>query len=409
MNLENEIKEALMRHGTDVQTRRGAWTEIEHRVARSRKRRIVAGAVAGALAITGAALALPRIGAERKPAPLLTEGPEPASTGAPTLQKRLAIPAFELATGPEQNAVMPDAVWGLIAATKARENGRLVRIDPATNKESADTATGENPVGLAVDHYDVWVAHNDGCVAGEVCLGYETAPIPRNSVARFDPKTLELVSTIKFSHPLAIDASFGAVWVVDAGTAADPATRLVRIEPATNEATTAVRLSGVDGPAEIIHGEVDLYVLHTLRDGRYEVLSISPDTRVVRVLATVESTGTAAHIALGAGALWVTIPGEHSVSALMRINPVTGEVLDRLDLPDAFPIGPTSITTGYWHVWAGSSRGNLSKVKVDRQSNKLIGIVGDPIVVGDAPIRSLLTAYNAVWVAVDGTVSRYAP
>ncbi|TMK18001.1 MAG: hypothetical protein E6G68_07965, partial [Actinobacteria bacterium] len=111
MNFDDKIKEAFERHERDVQAQPGAWNAVERRIARSHRGRLIAAGIGTALAIGGAAIALPRLGSRQAPLP-----PPLASSGSPTateatatrphLVHKIRIPAYRLAAG-------ANSLWGL--------------------------------------------------------------------------------------------------------------------------------------------------------------------------------------------------------------------------------------------------------------------------------------------------------
>lgn len=102
----------------------------------------------------------------------------------------------------------------------AKEDGLVLRIDPATNAVVATIESGPGAHGLAADENGLWVTN------------YRA-----NSVSRIDPGTNEVVATIEgVGSGVGIAAGGGATWVSTQGEG------ISRIDPATNEAELVVDL-----------------------------------------------------------------------------------------------------------------------------------------------------------------------
>jgi YVTN family beta-propeller protein len=110
-----------------------------------------------------------------------------------------------------------DSIW-----ITAKEEGVVVRIDPASNEVVATIETGAGAHGMAADETGVWVTNYQG-----------------NSVSRIDAATNEVVATIDgVGSGVGIAAGGGAIWVSRQGVG------ISRIDPATNKAEPVVSLLG---------------------------------------------------------------------------------------------------------------------------------------------------------------------
>lgn len=316
----------------------------------------------------------------------------PSQPGAtPTVIAKIPVGAMDL-------AVAQDTVWALQRAEVQGEPGRLVRIDPRSNRPDASVEIGVSPTAVAADADAVWVANG-------VTEGY-AAPFPSmNSVMRVDPRTMRVVATIRVRSPLDVAVGTrGTLWVTAAGESNGSGITLLRIDPETNEIFDRITLPGSDEFAHIAIGQ-------TSQDGRPEVWvttvpgSSSDRTLLHRVdasnklLRTIEIPAGEgpAPLAVGLGSIWVAVPGSTSANALARIDPVTERVVATVTLPDAAPIGIASVTTGEGYVWATGGRGSLWRV--DPRTNSPLG---DPLVIGDDPpvaAGGLVYGINSLWVA----------
>ena len=112
-------------------------------------------------------------------------------------------------------AISDDGAW-----VTAKEDGKVFRIDPATNEVVAEIRTGAGAHAIVIDGSGVWVTN------------YRD-----NTVSRIDPATNEVVATVEgVGSGVGITAGAGAIWVSTQGQG------ISRIDPATNEPTLVVQL-----------------------------------------------------------------------------------------------------------------------------------------------------------------------
>ena len=341
MTIDNKIREAFMRHENDVRPIPGAWKAVERGIGRHRRRRAIASGFGVALAVAGAVLVVPR---------LVREPSVTASAETPRLVAKIDAPVYRLHAG-------RDAVWGLSRRTaNGRVRDYLLRIDPKTNAVTLRVQVGENATAIADDGKSVWVTHNDGCTTGELCPTYETSPIPRNSVARFDRKTGRLIATIDVHHPQAIVSAWGSIWVTTSGGGKDEiGTRVVRIDAATNKVTASIPLYGVmtsERYAPIGIGYRYVWVLAPTEDGYFFPTTIDPlnngfNGHTVR-LARGESL-----MAVGSRGIWVTESTRDGTPTLFRLNfPGTSQIAARIELPEPAGVRFSGLVADKSFVWA---------------------------------------------------------
>jgi YVTN family beta-propeller protein len=124
-------------------------------------------------------------------------------------------------------AVGAGSVW----ATGGR-GGRLVRVDPKTNRILATVIDGFEPTGVAVGEGGVWMADADA-----------------DTVTRVDPRTNRKVGKpIKVGPgPQAVITGDGAVWVANFHGRS-----VSRIDPATNRVVADIKTG--HGPADLALG-----------------------------------------------------------------------------------------------------------------------------------------------------------
>lgn len=114
-------------------------------------------------------------------------------------------------------AVSDGSIW-----LTAKDDGKVVRIDPSTNTVVAQIPTGLGAHGIVVDGNGVWVTN------------YRA-----NTVSRLDASTGEVVATIEGAGSgVGIDSSGDAVW------ASTQSLGISRIDPATNEVTLVIEGPG---------------------------------------------------------------------------------------------------------------------------------------------------------------------
>ena len=155
--------------------------------------------------------------------------------------------------------------------------------------------------------------------------------------------------------------------------------------------TGSVRLES--RPGDVAVGEGAVWV--TMPD-RGAVVQIDPETRTIR--DTIPVGADPAGIAVGAGSVWVTNGGSSTVS---RISPETKEVVQTIDVPG----GPAGIAAGQEGIWVANNL-NSSVSHIDPESGDVLSTIG----VGDRP-ADIAVDQRGVWVAnvASGTVSRITP
>src|SRR2546426_5737917 len=126
MNVDDEIKKAFTRHEDDVQTRPGAWHEVEERIGRSHRRRFVAAGIGSVIAVTGVALAIPRIGDRARPVPLASQPTSAPAPRTPTTPKVVG----KIAARVDHLAAVAGPLWGVVSPP-GRDGARVAGKDPA--------------------------------------------------------------------------------------------------------------------------------------------------------------------------------------------------------------------------------------------------------------------------------------
>jgi streptogramin lyase len=198
------------------------------------------------------------------------------------------------------------SVWLFTAA------GKLIRIDPATNKIATTVSlvpANAAYQSIAGDRNGVWVADWD-----------------TGSVVRFDPRTLKSVATIDIgSAPKGVLVTTAAVWVADTHGGS-----VVRLDPKTNQivATILVGPTGPSGPNWLARGSGSIW---TGVPNIGAVVRINEKTNAIE--ATIPIPGPASPcggLAAESTAIWITsCDGGPLVT---QIDPATNQVVATVDL-----------------------------------------------------------------------------
>jgi YVTN family beta-propeller protein len=267
---------------------------------------------------------------------------------------RIGVPPYvaaQVTVGRSPSGVAIDAsgVW----VTNWWDN-TLSRIDPATNTVLSvvpvDFTNTQGPEAIGSGAGSLWVTATDEDANGD--------PLP-GVVKRIDPATGATLATIPVgAEPLDIDVSPGAVWVAnwDSGS-------VIRIDPATNQIVTTLAVPYASG---VTFGLGAVWVA----GGDGKVTRIDPATNAV--MTTIPTQATGGYIATGNGAVWVTHPGDRSLSngSLSRIDPVTNQVVANI------PLGsfPQEVVVSGTDVWVGLL-GEATVLRVSATTNTVLNRV----------------------------------
>lgn len=238
-------------------------------------------------------------------------------------------------------------IVGTIFGDGGADRGVLVRVDPETN----GATTIDLPVGLAggdlvFDGRSLWTTG-------------VTAPGRDPRVIEIDPTTGEVVSETPIHSNWwgALAVVDGAIWIAESHIREDGAWdpfELVRLELGTGDALASVPIedaNGTLGDLEPLAGEGSIWV-----GTGSELLRVDPQTgqvldrNVLRVGPDLEFTDDGSAWFLG-GDRW---------NRLQRLNPEIGEVDVEVELPRE-PI-PVAIAVAPRAVWVLTHEGTLTKV-----------------------------------------------
>jgi YVTN family beta-propeller protein len=309
-------------------------------------------------------------------------------------------------------------VAGLVAATRVGRHGAeasaaaLQAIDPHTNRPANAIPVGNLPTRIAVGGRRVWTASSYGGTvsvvdtrAMKVASTYAVSTATRALGSLPDPfggiAASETQAWVVFGGVVARVAPTGniaramfeadaysdvsdlavaghSIWItserharvtkVDAETLRVVARLTVTAVPISVAATPrAVWIAGFDAAS---HGGVLLRV----------------DPRRLVVTETIPLPGIPGDVAVGYGAIWVTI---NSADALWRVDPTTGSVVRTIEVG----AGPVAVALGEGSVWIADAKdGTISRL--DPDTNR----VGATIHIGGTP-RDVAVTDGRVWVA----------
>jgi ABC-type branched-subunit amino acid transport system substrate-binding protein/DNA-binding beta-propeller fold protein YncE/predicted Ser/Thr protein kinase len=261
--------------------------------------------------------------------------------------------------------------------------GRLVRIDPGTNRVVDSIPVGDDPIAVAVARDKVWVAHRD-----------------EGTVWRVDPRTSE-IEIRQPAHGKPIDLAVGSGRVAVANGPLEANVSL--LAPATGRAENVVSIAppGFSLGSPRIAGRQSAIWVATgdRRVGRLEPITgkLVQPVPVPREIGEALSAPSA--IATDDDEVWVL--GDPNERKLWVFNEETGALAESIPLPFA----PTDLATGEKTVWVTSQLADTVS-QIDPVSHRLT----DTLTAGKGA-SSVAVGANAVWVAntIDKTLSRIDP
>jgi len=200
-------------------------------------------------------------------------------------------------------------------------DGRLTRIDPATNQVAGRVSPGGQPAGLLGDGNVLWVADYSG------------------SVLRLDASTGDVVARIPIGgQPEALTLGFGLLWVTNQdGT-------ITAVDPVTN-AVAGEKVTGDDDMDAVSAGSDSLWST-SYYDGT--LLQIDPSTR--KVLRRIQLGASGGGVLAAGGAVWASVYGSAEV---VRVDAGSGRISRRVPVGDK-PRDIVSDGSNLWVVNQGS-------------------------------------------------------
>jgi DNA-binding beta-propeller fold protein YncE len=287
----------------------------------------------------------------------------------------------------------------------------LVRVDPATNEVASVVAVGSQPESVAFGEEGLWVANFGDKTVQQIDA--ETNEVLRTQGGiTGNPTGLAVgggfvwITNAFAGTVIKLDATTGATTSIDVGTGAkgvafgegavwvvnNQNNTLSRIDPAS-EAVTVVELAEFTeegqetGPAAVAVGAGSVWVSNSLGQSVWRFDPSNLDAEPVRINLLQGNPGS---LTFGQGALWVTNPDGDSI---VRIDPAdNGQVTVPCTCNN-----PVGIGAGGGAVWVSSGLdGKLTRI--DPRSRRVV----TEIQLGFSPAGVALSP-GAVWVAVHGT------
>jgi YVTN family beta-propeller protein len=277
--------------------------------------------------------------------------------------------------------------------------GRLIRIDPRTNRATKTLELGEDPTGVAFGAGGVWMTS-----------------LPDSTIWRVDPKTYEtkristsgtpvgiaVKSGITFGQPVGSAVPGGIVFVAGSGG-------VTMVDPGSGQQTGVIRIgdtqmiAGGRNAIWAVAGSPDLHqsVAYKLTDVAYGVgrvqrrIPIDPAQVVDEANVRTDEAG----IAVGEDGVWVL--GDAVDRRLWKIDTRTSRIRATIQLPFA----PGGVASGLGGVWV-TAQSKDGVARIDPGTGQIIATIR----VGRAPWGVAVGA-GSVWVAntIDRTISRIDP
>lgn len=242
-----------------------------------------------------------------------------------------SVVQIEVGKDPIGIAAGPEGIW-----VANRKDATVSRIDPETNRVAMTVPAGREPWTIAVGGGAVWVVDNG-----------------TTSVLRLDPAGHGVARIGVDYRSRGIAAAAGGVYVASYGRDS-----VLRIDPATNAVAATVKLQrttmnsqplGLEG---IAADEQGVWVAASLEGTVYRL-----DPSDLHVVAKIPLDTRTSGIAIGGGAVWVTLYDDFLVAKIdPRTNQLTGEPI---------PVGVRPVLAGWGEgaLWVTNAFSrNLSRI-----------------------------------------------
>jgi hypothetical protein len=305
MDIDEKLRSALHGRVDAVQPRDEALSSIqrgvERRARRQRVARVISATVAAFAIGIGAFVGLQAVFRPASEERIGGTASPPATIG-PHVSATVPVGPFPAAV-----AVGEGSVWATVQGNDQCD-GRIVRIDPATNDVVASLPVDGYPNQIAASAGAVWVQ-------GSFCDGQRAS---KAALLRIDPSTNAILATIPLGldHSADVTVDDSGVWVTGK-TQGEWSGEVIHIDFATNEVLNRISFTG--DPRDVVASDGKVWVLNITKPGEsasstgMEVLHI--DTQTGEVGGSLLNAW-----ALGAGeaAVWIASP-----TGLLRAGPET--------------------------------------------------------------------------------------
>ncbi|MBY0504878.1 MAG: hypothetical protein K2X03_13275 [Bryobacteraceae bacterium] len=204
------------------------------------------------------------------------------------------------------------------------QDGKLVRVDPKTNKLSEPFSGLDKTCGGLVSAFGSLWAPNCG----------------NQTVVRLDPKTGKTAATVSVTTAnvaSAIAATADSIWLLT-----DERTTLSRVDPDTNAVVAEVRLE--PGCSALHFAETALWLACPSLN---KVIRVDPRTNLA--VNRIDVAGKPAALTAGEGSIWVLCQAEGKV---VRIDPKSNKIVTTVEL--SIPNADGNIAFGEGSVWVSA-------------------------------------------------------
>jgi hypothetical protein len=268
--------------------------------------------------------------------------------------------------------------------------GRLLRIDPATDRVAATAPVGPEPSAVAVGAGRVWVttSADDG-------------------LWRIDPGTLRVLRIAANVNPVGVAINGGTAFVANDISPGPPPVGSVTLIDATSGDTLAVVPTA--GASAIANG-AGVWLINAAKwPWAGEVLRVAePAAHAGLIVQSIpipgpspdeENSGEPTGVAIGEGGIWVL--GDALERTLWRIDPGAG----RIEATIPLPFVPRSVVAGAGAVWVTAQLDDIV-ARIDPARKRIVARIR----VGREP-TGVAIGDGSVWVAdtIDRTVTRIDP
>jgi serine/threonine-protein kinase len=293
----------------------------------------------------------------------------------------------------------------------------VVRIDSSTNAFDDAIRVGDDPTGVAIgEDGDVWVINQDDSTVsridqepGELATTESTLGIPTGvatgegavwitngfgsqsgpQVVMVDPTDDSVDIAFASDDAKAIVVEFGGIWLADAER-----DRVLKYDPG-NLSTEPAEIPLDDdeiaqgAPRYLAVGSGAARGIWVVNELGGTVMRIDPDTNEVVDRLTVDSPTA---VAADDGGVWVTSEANDRVQ---RFDPVDGTTLVTLEAGDRIPDGPTAIAIGADGVWVASDLEPVV-VRIDPATNEVV----EQLAIGGIAGAMAVDTDGNVWVTI---------
>ncbi len=297
------------------------------------------------------------------------------------------LATLQLGGGPDMPTEAFGSLWVVAVDGPLMNDGTepaVHRVDPATNEVIASVP-----------------------LPGRLCQGIGASPeavwvCGPDGLVRIDPATNEIVATVDLPAALVvsrIEYGAGSVWAfATSGVVPD---NVVRIDPVTNAVTATIPLGR--SAAMMAFGFDALWVTSPVDD-----LVMRIDPRTNEVVAWTEGIEAPGWIGIGDDALWVSLLAEKGSQAddddatVVRIDPQTGDVMASIATGGSLEIEGGMAATAE-AIWVRAPDPFL--VRIDPATNEVVDTIDTVSSPGDVAF-----AFGSVWVTTErGNLIRLEP